>query len=544
MGTASTPPLLEVSSSPLKDRGLEGPFTGNKKQIDHPGRWLRGTFAAALAGTLLVALAAAPPPIEVHSHAGPVHDHSVMVGGPPVTRSASLASYLGPTRPNAAPTQQIACDEGSRPEDIQGKAPLEDFESGRAKHGYFCNARQVSNYGATGGYRVERYVDASGRECAFWDSTLLWPHNAPDQSDDGPGVYVMDMSDPSKPVVTDVLRTAAMQSPHESLRLNTKRGLLISVFAYPTWQPGVVDIYSVKDDCRHPVLESSTPMGILGHEGGFSPDGNTYYSAGLYGHTLAAIDVSNPKAPTVLWASADYQPHGVSVSDDGDRLYVAEAAFNDDAGDFSGLTILDVSQIQERIVNPKVEMVSRLSWPQVSTPQNATPFTLDGHKYLLETDEFGSGKNVGAARIIDIENEKKPFVVSNLRLAVNNNGTQTEDPGDDKPFQGYQAHYCSLPSRVDPYIVACTFIMSGLRVFDISNPANPREIAYFNKPLMPGEKPYYPTKSGAFAMSAPAYDESTGDIWYSDGHTGFYVVRLTDAAGVKRFAGRTVNPGN
>jgi hypothetical protein len=283
------------------------------------------------------------------------------------------------------------------------------------------------------------------------------------------------------------------------------------------------------------------PVGLIGHEGGFAPDGKTYYVASLYGHTLAAIDLTNPKVPTLLWATSDYQPHGVSISNDGRRLYIAESAFDDSNG-FTGLTILDVSEIQKRVTNPSAKLVSRLTWPQLSTPQNATPFTLRGHKYLLETDEFGSGNRVGAARIIDIQNEKKPFVVSNLRLAVNK-GEQTADPGDDQPFQGYQGHYCSLPSRVDPYIVACSFIMSGLRVFDIRDPKNPREIAYFNKPLIPGTATY-PTKSGAFAMSAPAYDEATRDIWYTDGNTGFYVVRLTKASGVRRFAGRVVYPGN
>jgi hypothetical protein len=86
--------------------------------------------------------------------------------------------------------------------------------------------------------------------------------------------------------------------------------------------------------------------------------------------------------------------------------------------------------------------------------------------------------------------------------------------------------------------------MSGLRVFDIRNAAHPREIAYFNKPLMPGANPVYPMKAGAFAMSAPAYDEKTRDIWYTDGNSGFYVVRLTDAAGVTKYARRIVNPGN
>src|SRR5205807_6806428 len=108
---------------------------------------------------------------------------------------------------------------------------------------------------------------------------------------------------------------------------------------------------------------------------------------------------------------------------------------------------------------------------------------------------------------IDVHNLKDPFVVSNMRLAINSHPAATPDPGDDQEFQGYQGHYCSLPSRVDPNIVACSFIMSGLRVFDIRNVLHPREIAYFNKPLLPGTDGD-PMKAGSFAMSAPAYDEA------------------------------------
>jgi hypothetical protein len=458
---------------------------------------------------------------------------AVTIGG------AFSGNATGAPAKAAAPTKSNACDQGSLPEKVQGKAPKADFASGRAAKGYYCNAREVSHYGKTGGFRVERYVDKAGHECAYWDSTLLFPVHAPAEGTEGPGVYVMDMHDPAHPVNTDTLKTPAMLSPHESVRLNTKRGLLVADMGYPTWNPGFVDVYSVKKDCRHPVLESSSPMGILGHEGGFSPDGKTFYVSSLYGHSLAAVDLTDPKTPKILWASLDYQPHGVSVSNDGNRLYIAESAFS---GGFKGLTILDVSQIQKRVLNPTVPIVSRLTWPNVSTPQNATPFTRNGHKYLLETDEFGSGANIGAARIIDVQNEKKPFVVSQLRLAVDKGG-QTADPGDDQPFQGYQGHYCSLPSRVNPYIVACSFIMSGLRVFDISDLADPREVAYFNKPLMPGTGTY-PVQAGAFAMSAPAYDEASHDIWYTDGNSGFYVVRLTKGAGVTKFASRVLYPGN
>jgi hypothetical protein len=468
-----------------------------------------------------------------------------------VTGGISSAATPKHPQPSSAATPDLPCDKGSMPEKIQGRAPLADYNSGRAAKGYFCNAREISHYGRSGGYRVERYVDKSQHECAFYDSTLLYPTSAPVQGPDGvptgtegPGVYVMDMSNPAHPVHTDTLRTPAMQSPHESVRLNQKRGLLVADMGYPTWNPGFVDVYDVSKDCRHPVLDASSPVGVLGHESGFSPDGNTFYVSSLYGHSLAAVDLTNPHLPKLLWATFDYQPHGVSISNDGKTLFMAENPLNKG---FSGLTVLDVSQIQERKTNPQVKLISRLTWPQVSTPQNATPFTSHGHRYLLETDEFGSDDHIGAARIIDVQDVKHPFVVSNMRLAVNQAKAQgpslEADPGNDQPFQGYQGHYCSLPSRVDPYIVACSFIMSGLRVFDIRDVRHPREIAYFNKPVIPGSGET-PQTAGAFAMAAPAYDEASHDIWYTDGNSGFYVVRLSKATGITTFAARVTTPGN
>jgi hypothetical protein len=422
------------------------------------------------------------------------------------------------------------------PEKEQGRAPASDYTSGRAAKGYFCNAREAGHFGDnSGGYRVERYVDKAGHVCAYYDSTLLFPTDVSNQGAEGPGVYVLDMSSKQQPVLTDTLKTPAMQSPHESLRLNQKRGLLVADMGYPTFQPGFVDVYDVRLDCRHPVLDASLPIGVLGHESGFAPDGKTFYVANP-GGSMAAVDLTDPKSPGLLWTSFDYKPHGVSLSNDGKTLFMA------DLGASKGLTILDVSQIQERKPNPQVKLVSHLTWPNVSTPQNATPFVEGKHHYLIEADEFGGGSApVGAARIINVDDLRHPWVVSNLRLEINNHPAATNDPGDGGVLQGYQAHYCSTPSRINPTIVACSFIMSGLRVFDIRNPAHPREVAYFNKPVLPQTTS---TKSGSFAMSAPAYDPAHHNIWYSDGESGFWVVHLTSGSGIKEFAASTYLPGN
>lgn len=80
---------------------------------------------------------------------------------------------------------------------------------------------------------------------------------------------------------------------------------------------------------------------------------------------------------------------------------------------------------------PSGQVVSTLDWPTRSTPQVTIPVTINGHKFLIEIDEFGSGDKIGAARIIDIPDDTKPFVISNIKLEVNmpqNQPDQLNDP--------------------------------------------------------------------------------------------------------------------
>jgi len=300
----------------------------------------------------------------------------------------------------------------------------------------------------------------------------------------------------------------------------------------PLTNPGFVDIYDLTNDCRHPVLKSSLPMGILGHEGTFAPDGNTFYASSTAGHTITAVDVSNPLVPRILWVGTQWIAHGMNVSDDGTRLYVA------DIGDYNthgGLTILDVSQVQQRALLPAVRVVSYLSWPDVSVPQVPLSVTIGGHPYLVEIDEFARRLSsspsavVGAARIIDIGDDVHPRVVSNIRLEVNTPSARVSDEQNDPMANtpaGYMGHYCAVPSRTDPGIVACSFILSGMRVFDIRDPLHPREIAYANFPTNPTAPGF--SKPSSFVMSAPAFVPARGEMWFTDGNSGFYAVKFTN----------------
>jgi hypothetical protein len=434
------------------------------------------------------------------------------------------------SEPPLLPTPKADCGPGSRPETgIQGRVSPEDHSSGRAARGFTCNTELVGSYskpaaqGTVGGFKVERYVDGAGHECAYYDTTLMWPTNALDQEG---GVNVLDMSDPRRPTLTDRLLTPAMLTPHESLVLSQRRGLLVAVAGNLNTQVGQIDIYDVSRDCRHPQLRSSTPVGFLGHESGLAPDGRTFYSASPGGDTLVAVDISNPTVPVPL-GFLNLDSHGLSISDDGNRAYVASTE--------DGLIILDTSEVQSRVLNPTMREVARLQWNSMSIPQNAIPVTIKGHPYIVEIDEFGGQNEVGAARIIDRADETRPRVVSNMRLEVHqpeNFARQDGDNGARNPVQGYAGHYCNVPRRVEPEIVACSFILSGLRVFDVRDPENPREIAYFNAPVTPRIVPpagVNPPPSN-WAMSSPSFVPQRGEIWYSDGLSGFYAVRTTNGA--------------
>ncbi len=197
------------------------------------------------------------------------------------------------------PRGRSAGRDRSRRPGARGGSPLADYGSGRAAKGYICNAVQVGHTGTTGGFKTFRYTDRAGRVCAFYDGTLLFPtavfhqrgrwrprpgHERPGAADrDRPTAHPGD-ADPAR--VAGAQRASAGCSPPAR--------------ATPATAPGVVDVYDVSQDCRQPVLKSTTPLGILGHESGFSPDGRTLWISTTARAGVAAIDVSNPSLPSIV----------------------------------------------------------------------------------------------------------------------------------------------------------------------------------------------------------------------------------------------------
>jgi hypothetical protein len=328
-----------------------------------------------------------------------------------------------------------------------------------------------------------------------------------------PGVQVIDASDPKQPRLTTTLVTPAMTEPWESLKVHEGRGLLATVQTGPAQNPPTFfEVYDVKSDCTAPRLLGTLPLPLPEHEGTWAPDGNTYWAAQWTGG-VTAIDVSDPRRPSLLYVD-DSRVHGLSLSADGNTAYLAVPAIVE--GEPNGLRVVDVSEVQARRPLPRIHTLSTLYWTDGGVAQLTIPITYGGRPFVIFTDEAGSRSGdrsggwlgsrspAGATRIIDISDVRRPRIVSKLKLEIqmpkhaDTHRADTEGNG----AVGYQAHYCNVDQAVDPTALACSYFQSGIRVFDIRNPYQPREIAYLNPPAQIGKQAELPASDH---VSTPAF---------------------------------------
>ena len=114
--------------------------------------------------------------------------------------------------------------------------------------------------------------------------------------------------------------------------------------------------------------------------------------------------------------------------------------------------------------------------------------------------------------------------------------TDPPDTGGGTPV--YNAERCNTERAANPNLLACGFQNGGLRVFDIRDLSNPKEIAYYKPPAprkaaLPG--------SGSWNQNVDrTYDKISGfarfrkiggemQIWFVSDGNGFQVVRFSDA---------------
>ena len=420
--------------------------------------------------------------------------------------------------PSATPAiGKASCGPTDLPEgDIQGQVPRADRLSGRSQQGYRCNLELVGQYQGEG----SSWVSPSSGLCAYLATSFLGsPYKR------SPGVQVVDASDPANPkLATTLVSPSMLIGPWESLKVNEARKLLGGVAVGPVLAAGFFDVYDISQDCSQPVhlnglggTPLELPTNVLAHEGNWSPDGLTYWSSGLVAGSLTAIDVTDPASPRILFTGFAGFPanHGFELSEDGNRMYLS-TAFP------AGVMILDVSDIQARKPLPTIRTLGKLSWNPLGTGQHAIPIQYRGHPYLVAVDEFGAE----GARIIDISDENTLREVSHIQLEIQrpeHQALRNTDTAGNGLF-GYEAHYCTVDRRVDPSALACGFFQSGVRVFDIRDPATPREIAYFNPPAQTSAALF--RLGGSEHAGGIALTPTVSDVPQSVATIGSYILNL------------------
>jgi hypothetical protein len=378
----------------------------------------------------------------------------------------------------------------------------------------------LGTQGFTGDLRCN--VEVAGKVEAPHFLSMAW-YNDCAYVNGNDGTSVIDVSDPTKPVITATLTTAGMRSNWETMKVNQSRGVLVG---YESVGP-IMDVYDIAGDCKKPVFKSSFSVGGIGHAGNFSPDGTIYYASSLFTQQLFAVDITQldkPKTITSTFTGMNGMPigtHDLSIEKEGTRGYLTFIRSELGTG---SIAIVDTSTIQARASGAKGTAIKELSWPDGSTTQFTTLVSIRGKDHLVVTDELGSGNcndaskpQFGYARIFDISDETSPKLVSKIlteALDPKNCTEAVQKAGGGIGF-GVGTHYCNVDRTTDPRLLACGFWEGGLRIFDIRNPWRPKEVAYFD------------TMSGSVPGRAHFRPERK-EVWVATGNAGstFYVLRF------------------
>ncbi len=418
----------------------------------------------------------------------------VSVAVPPAATSAQTFTSFD-IGSDAVP--RADCGPGSLPESgLQGDVPAEDRNSGRSTQGYRCNMTLLGGLQDRGGGILSVTYD----HCSY--TSTFFPGNIVGGT---PGVQVIDVSDPRHPVPTVSLREPAMLAgTWESLKVNKARKLLAATAVPIATGAGYFSVYDISD-CAHPRLlnpgpgtDLTKPLPFLSHEGGFSPDGNTYWADGIFPGFVTAIDIKDPSNPRVIWQGLHgFTGHGFGISPDGNRMYLSN---------LGGLTILDISAVQRRDPYPVVPQVATYLWTDGHFNQHSIPVTYDGKPYFFTVDEAGSG----GVKVFDISDETRPTIAKKIKLEINlpqNIDANIRSSSGGSLF-AYDSHYCSVDRPVDPTTLACSWLSAGIRVFDVRDLENIREIAYYNPPAQTGKNLQLTNSAHAVAeiVGIPLFD--------------------------------------
>jgi hypothetical protein len=475
-----------------------------------------------------------------------------VLGGVPIAR-AGVRDAIG----NAGLPRPV-CGPGDRPEPgLSGQVPIKDQLSGRSRDGYSCNLRWI------GGTRLD---GLGGDTQMTWYGPCAY-RVVPANGAASDGVAVIDVRDPANPVMTTLLREpqwagqGILLNVHEGVHASEASGLLV----VPAGR--IISVYDLRADCTQPVLRStldtgpgSNPASQLGldtgfHSGQLSPDGTFFYgtTAGLesfvapFGPCLTIVDLIDPAHPKVVarWGE-DFPCHDLGFDLTGNRAFVgtyksvvghpsavvgAFVPVGAPSKLLTGVTVIDTSEIQARRPGARIVDLGFLGGGRQHTETYAR---INGRDYVIGAEEASCPN--GNGRIVDVSDPARPKQVANLELGANKPAgclsTLAETSRSENLLLS-TSHYVSVDDPSNATLAFFSWYTSGLRVFDIRDPAHPVEVAYFNPPVGPSGSQLHDSTT-----TYPRYMPETGQIWVGSGVNAFWVVELAPELRPEALRGR------
>lgn len=308
------------------------------------------------------------------------------------------------------------------------------------------------------------------------EQALYVGHHGPS----GQGTSILDVTDPSAPRL--VSQWPAPPGTHTHKVQVADDLLLVNHEWYPFRGPGGgstgLAIYRL-DDPFHPRQVGFWESGGRGvHRIVYTGGRFAYVSAtpdGFEDRIWVVLDLSDPTQPFEVgrwWWPGQWVGGGEQPSWPSGRRYAAHHALLD--GDLAYLGYDDANLVVLDVSDPRQpHQVGALTWEGGSTH---TCLPLPGRRLVVATDEqvtAGIEAPLRTVRVIDVADPARPAVIGVVPVP---------DRGLARPgarFGAHNLHENRPGSYVSERLVFVTFFSAGLRVYDLSEPTLPVEVAHF-----------------------------------------------------------------
>jgi hypothetical protein len=358
------------------------------------------------------------------------------------------------------------------------------------------------------------------------------------------GWSVVDVTDPSAAVVA-----AFLEGPANTATLQVDLAGTVMVTALEKILPGFggdpdvpfeegVVIWSLAEATRPEPLGTFRTGGTGTHRNGYPGGRYVHLAANMAGYSrniYVIIDISDPSAPREVsrwWVPGQHLAGGETPSKDGVSLHGPPVPVGDlvylPYGS-AGVIVLDLSDIR----SPR--QVGELSFSPPFRSEfsvhSVVPHPERGLAYVNSegaTEHCGQGAD--HVSVIDIHDP------GDLRLI-------SVFPRPEPPSEVPYADFCDRPGWSGPHnqsqlhhnpdvapqgnLVYLTYFNAGLRVFDVSQPRLPREVAWFLPPD-PARRFGPQPPSDLVVQSEDVLVDRRGFIYVTDKNQGLWILRQTE----------------